>query len=41
MREQAQVIMVNHTLRLLAVAEGAILPNRDVVVLDEAHPPWG
>ncbi len=41
MREQAQraqVIVVNHTLLLLdAVAEGAILPNRDVIVLDEAH----
>ena len=41
MREQAQraqVIVVNHTLLLLdAVAEGAILPNREVIVLDEAH----
>ncbi len=41
MREQAQraqVIVVNHTLLLLdAVTEGAILPNRDVIVLDEAH----
>ncbi len=41
MREQAQraqVIVVNHTLLLLdAVAEGAILPHRDVIVLDEAH----
>jgi Rad3-related DNA helicase len=41
MREQAQraqVIVVNHTLLLLdIVAEGAILPNRDVIVLDEAH----
>lgn len=36
--QQAQVIVVNHTLLLLdAVAEGAILPNRDVIVLDEAH----
>ena len=41
MREQAkraQVIVVNHTLLLLdAVAEGAILPSREVIVLDEAH----
>jgi Rad3-related DNA helicase len=41
MREQAQrarVIVVNHTLLLLDVlAEGAILPSRDVIVLDEAH----
>lgn len=41
MREQAQraqVIVVNHTLLLLDVlAEGAILPNRDVIILDEAH----
>jgi Rad3-related DNA helicase len=41
MREQAQraqVTVVNHTLLLLdAVAEGAILPNREVIVLDAAH----
>jgi len=41
MREQAQraqVIIVNHTLLLLdALAEGAILPARDVIVVDEAH----
>ncbi len=41
MREQAQraqVIVVNHTLLLLdAATEGAILPRRDVIVLDEAH----
>ncbi|MGB8348215.1 MAG: DEAD/DEAH box helicase [Ktedonobacteraceae bacterium] len=41
MREQAQraqVIVVNHTLLLLdALAEGAILPARDVIVVDEAH----
>ncbi len=40
-REQARrarVIVVNHTLLLLnAMAEGAILPRHDVVVLDEAH----
>jgi Rad3-related DNA helicase len=41
MREQAQraqVIVVNHTLLLLDVmAEGAILPSHDVIILDEAH----
>lgn len=41
MREQAQraqVIVVNHTLLMLdALAEGAILPSRDVIVIDEAH----
>ncbi len=41
MREQAQraqVIVVNHTLLLLdAAADGAILPDREVVVVDEAH----
>ena len=40
-REQARrarVIVVNHTLLLLdAMAEGAILPRHDVVILDEAH----
>ncbi len=36
--QRAQVSVVNHTLLLLdAVAEGAILPNREVIVLDEAH----
>lgn len=36
--ERAQVIVVNHTLLLLdALAEGAILPARDVIVVDEAH----
>ncbi len=36
--QRAQVIVVNHTLLLLdAVTEGAILPNREVIVLDEAH----
>jgi Rad3-related DNA helicase len=34
----ARVIVVNHTLLLLdAAAEGAILPEHDFVVLDEAH----
>jgi Rad3-related DNA helicase len=41
MREQAQraqVIVVNHTLLLLDVmSEGAILPSREVIVIDEAH----
>ncbi len=41
MREQAQraqVIVVNHTLLLLdAMVGGAILPDREVVVVDEAH----
>jgi Rad3-related DNA helicase len=41
MREQAQraqVIVVNHTLLMLdALTEGAILPGRDVIVIDEAH----
>ncbi len=36
--QRAQIIVVNHTLLLLdASAEGAILPNREVIVLDEAH----
>jgi len=36
--ERAQVIVVNHTLLLLdALAEGAILPERDVIIVDEAH----
>ncbi|HET8908847.1 MAG TPA: ATP-dependent DNA helicase, partial [Ktedonobacterales bacterium] len=35
---QAQVIVVNHTLLLLdAAMEGFLLPERDVVVIDEAH----
>ena len=34
----AQVIIVNHTLLLLdAAADGAILPQRDILVIDEAH----
>ncbi|QBD79028.1 hypothetical protein EPA93_24805 [Ktedonosporobacter rubrisoli] len=41
MREQAQmaqVIVVNHTLLLLdAALDGFLLPERDVVILDEAH----
>ncbi len=41
MREQAhraQVIVVNHTVLLLdAATDGAILPEREVVVVDEAH----
>src|SRR6266516_2401452 len=36
--ERAQVIVVNHTLLLLdAALEGFLLPQRDVIVLDEAH----
>jgi Rad3-related DNA helicase/serine/threonine protein kinase len=36
--ERAQVIVVNHTLLLLdAAMEGYLLPERDVIVLDEAH----
>lgn len=35
---QAQVIVVNHTLLLLdAQMEGYLLPERDVIVIDEAH----
>lgn len=35
---QAQVIVVNHTLLLLdAAMEGYLLPERDVIVIDEAH----
>ena len=35
---QAQVIVVNHTLLLLdAVLGGYLLPERDVIVVDEAH----
>ncbi len=35
---QAQVIVVNHTLLLLdAAMEGFLLPERDVIVIDEAH----
>jgi Rad3-related DNA helicase len=35
---EAQVIVVNHTLLLLDTAmEGWLLPERDVVVIDEAH----
>src|SRR5579883_1421153 len=35
---EAQVIVVNHTLLLLdAAMEGWLLPERDVVVIDEAH----
>lgn len=35
---EAQVIVVNHTLLLLdAAMDGWLLPERDVVVLDEAH----
>lgn len=41
MRERAQrakVIVVNHTLLLLdAVSGGHVLPDRDVIILDEAH----
>lgn len=41
MREQAdvaQVIVVNHTLLLLdAAVGGLLLPERDVIILDEAH----
>lgn len=36
--QRAQIIVVNHTLLLLDVATGgAILPSREVIVLDEAH----
>ncbi|MHB8595798.1 MAG: ATP-dependent DNA helicase [Ktedonobacteraceae bacterium] len=36
--QHAQIIVVNHTLLLLDVAfGGAILPEREVIVLDEAH----
>ncbi len=36
--ERSQVIVVNHTLLLLdAAMEGFLLPERDVIVLDEAH----
>jgi Rad3-related DNA helicase/serine/threonine protein kinase len=36
--ERAQVIVVNHTLLLLdAAMDGYLLPERDVIVLDEAH----
>ncbi|MDQ2717419.1 MAG: protein kinase [Chloroflexota bacterium] len=36
--EQAQIIVVNHTLLLLdAAMEGHLLPERDMIVLDEAH----
>ncbi|HEY6406173.1 MAG TPA: ATP-dependent DNA helicase, partial [Ktedonobacteraceae bacterium] len=36
--EQAQIIVVNHTLLLLdAAMDGFFLPERDVIVLDEAH----
>ncbi|MBX5451504.1 MAG: protein kinase [Thermogemmatispora sp.] len=36
--ERAQIIVVNHTLLLLdAALEGHLLPERDVIVLDEAH----
>lgn len=35
---KAQVIVVNHTLLLIdAVTEGRLLPERDVIVIDEAH----
>jgi Rad3-related DNA helicase/serine/threonine protein kinase len=35
---QASVIVVNHTLLLLdALMEGNLLPERDVIVIDEAH----
>src|SRR5437763_13905444 len=41
MREKAaraQIIVVNHTLLLLdAAMDGFLLPERDVIVLDEAH----
>ncbi len=41
MRERAQrakVIVVNHTLLLLdAVSGGHVLPDRDVIIIDEAH----
>ncbi|WP_376795090.1 helicase C-terminal domain-containing protein [Thermogemmatispora sp.] len=36
--ERAQIIVVNHTLLLLdAALEGHLLPERDLIVLDEAH----
>ncbi len=36
--ERAQVIVVNHTLLLLdAAMDGYLLPERDIIVLDEAH----
>ena len=36
--ERAKVIVVNHTLLLLdAVSGGHLLPDRDVIILDEAH----
>ncbi len=36
--EHAKIIVVNHTLLLLdAVLEGHLLPERDVVIVDEAH----
>ncbi len=36
--QQAQVIVVNHTLLLLDAAMGGfLLPERDVIILDEAH----
>ena len=36
--QQAQVIVVNHTLLLLdAAMNGFLLPERDVIILDEAH----
>jgi hypothetical protein len=35
---RAQIIVVNHTLLLLdAAMEGFLLPERDVIVIDEAH----
>ena len=36
--ENAQIIVVNHTLLLLdAAMDGFLLPERDVIVIDEAH----
>ena len=36
--EEAQVIVVNHTLMLLdAAMDGFLLPERDVIIIDEAH----
>ncbi len=36
--QRAQVIVVNHTLLLLdVISDGGVLPDRDVVVIDEAH----
>ena len=36
--DDAQVIVVNHTLLLLdAAMEGFLLPERDVIIIDEAH----